>query len=177
MRFFLRASLFGVAAAMLFFAGYEAGSFGGVSTAKVIYSLDAKQNDQEIIRLIDEADRYAYFAVYTFTKPDIAEALVRAKRRGVDVEGITDRDQAALPEEASVLATLRAGGIPVGTQKHPDGIMHIKALVTDQAYAVGSYNWTWAATNVNDEILEIGTDENVREEYLDIVRRVIKGNR
>ena len=54
--------------------------------------------------------------------------------------------------------------------------MHMKVLVTDHAYALGSYNWTESATTLNDEILEIGTAEPLREEYLDIVKRVLAAN-
>jgi phosphatidylserine/phosphatidylglycerophosphate/cardiolipin synthase-like enzyme len=143
----------------------------------VLYSLDKKQNDKAIVQLIDGANQYAYFAIYTFTKENIANALIRAKRRGLDVEGITDLEQSQLPDEAVILQKLRVAGISVETQKHPDGIMHIKALVTDHAYAIGSYNWTWSATNVNDEILEIGTDENLRSRYLAIIEKVLTTNR
>ena len=50
--------------------------------------------------------------------------------------------------------------------------MHLKALVTDKAYLSGSYNWTSAATNLNDEILEIGRDENIRKKYHDILEEI-----
>jgi hypothetical protein len=71
---------------------------------------------------------------------------------------------------------LVAANIRVLTQKHPEGIMHIKALVTENAYASGSYNWTDGANNVNDEVLEIGTNENVRKQYLAIIKRLLITN-
>jgi phosphatidylserine/phosphatidylglycerophosphate/cardiolipin synthase-like enzyme len=51
--------------------------------------------------------------------------------------------------------------------------MHIKALVTDKAYISGSYNWTQAATTLNDEVLEIGRDEGMRKQYERIMKEVI----
>src|SRR5258706_15120048 len=54
------------------------------------YSLDRKQNDKELVRVIDGAHKYLYFAIYTFTKANIADAIIRAKQRGVDVRGIID---------------------------------------------------------------------------------------
>ncbi|MBU6231213.1 MAG: hypothetical protein KGI45_02530 [Patescibacteria group bacterium] len=146
-----------------------------VSDTKVVYSLDLRQNDREIIRLLNEADKYAYFAIYYFTRGDIADALVRAKERGIDVRGITDA-AASLDSNKAVVQKLRAAGIPVETQKHQDGIMHIKALVTDKAYASGSYNWTDQATEANDEVLEIGTDRNVHDQYLEIIKRLLTNN-
>ena len=55
-----------------------------------------------------------------------------------------------------------------------NGIMHIKLLVTEQAYAFGSYNWTRSATTLNDEILEIGTDRALRQAYENIFKEIIE---
>jgi phosphatidylserine/phosphatidylglycerophosphate/cardiolipin synthase-like enzyme len=145
------------------------------SEFKVIYSLDRKQNNREIIKLIDDADSYVYFAIYYFSRHDIADALIRAKKRGVVVWGIMDRE-ASKDANKTVLAQLRAAGIPLETQRHLDGIMHMKVLVTDKAYASGSYNWTESATSQNDEVLEIGSNENVRQQYLAIVKKVLLAN-
>jgi len=165
--------------AFLFFAGYRIAknSVGNIaSQTKVFYSLDKRENDQEVIKVIDDANTYVYFAIYTFTKTDIADALVRAKARGLVVEGITDTIQSASAYQKPILAKLAAAGIPMETQKHTDGIMHIKAVVTDNAYALGSYNWTDSATVANDEILEVGTNDILRKEYLDIIKKVISVN-
>jgi phosphatidylserine/phosphatidylglycerophosphate/cardiolipin synthase-like enzyme len=145
------------------------------SEFRVIYSLDRRQNDQEIIRVINSAERYVYFAVYYFSKNNIADALIAAKDRGVIVRGIVDRE-GNVDANKAVFDKLVAAGIPVETQRHLDGIMHMKAMVTDKAYASGSYNWTEAATDSNDEILEIGTDGAVREQYLSIIKRLLVAN-
>lgn len=142
---------------------------------KVIYSLDRRENDMEIIKLINNADKYVLFAVYYFTKTEIADALIRAKERGVIVRGITDR-AASEDSNKSVVDRLRRAGISIETQKHEDGIMHMKLLVTDKAYASGSYNWTGSATLANDEVLEIGTNSYVHDEYLKIIKKVIAKN-
>ena len=148
---------------------------------RVVYSLDQKQNDKEIIALIDAAKSYIYFAIYTFTLPSIADALVAAKKRGVDVRGIVDSEQSSNSYGAPILARLQAAGIPVVTEKHAtgNGIMHLKLLVTERACATGSYNWTKSATTINDEVLEIGTDEKLRQAYENILKRLLdayKGN-
>lgn len=142
----------------------------------VLYSLDRKQNDRALISLIDDAHRYIYFAVYEFTLSDVADALVRAKQRGVDVKGITDRENSTDSYEAPIISELREAGIPVETQQHPSGIMHIKALVTEKAYASGSYNWTHSATTENDEVLEIGSDPALRQRYEDILKELLADN-
>jgi len=150
-------------------------------SVRVIYSLDQKQNDKELIALIDSAKSRVYFAIYTFTLSSIADALVKAKERGVDVRGIVDSEQSGNSYGIPIKDKLLAAGIPLVTEKHStgNGIMHIKLLVTDSAYAFGSYNWTSSATTINDEILEIGTDPALRQTYENILKRLLdayKGN-
>lgn len=164
------------AIALAALAGFEAGIFYYHASFTVLYSLDKKQNDQAIISVIENANSYIYFAVYTFTKENIADALIAAKQRGLDVRGITDATQAQLPSEVTLLKRLEKAGIPVETQKHVEGIMHIKAIVTDNEYALGSYNWTSAATLENDEVLEIGTDHYLHDQYLAIIKKVLTVN-
>ena len=169
--------------------GYAAGGSGAQNTnidipaqtvsaptagsTRVIYSLDKKQNDQEIIALINEAEDHIYFAIYTFTLPSIADALVAAKKRGIEVKGIMDSEQSSNSYGAPITEKLRAAGIPLFTERHAtgNGIMHIKLLVTEQAYMFGSYNWTRSATTLNDEIVEIGTDTTLRQAYENILKK------
>ncbi len=151
------------------------------SSVRVVYSLDQKQNDKELIALIDNAKSRVYFAIYTFTLPSIADALVAAKKRGVDVRGVVDSEQSSNSYGAPVTEKLLAAGIPLVTEKHVtgNGIMHIKLLVTEQAYAFGSYNWTNSATTINDELLEIGTDPALRQVYENVLKKLLdayKGN-
>ena len=144
-------------------------------TVRVIYSLDQKQNDQEILALITSAKSRIYFAIYEFTLADIADALVAAKKRGIEVRGLVDAGESANSYDKPIINELVAAGIPVETEKHAtgNGIMHIKAIVTDQAYAIGSYNWTNSATTLNDEILEIGTDPVTRQIYENLLKRLL----
>ena len=146
---------------------------------RVVYSLDQKQNDQEIIALIDAAKSRIYFAMYEFTLKNIADALVAARKRGVEVRGLVDAGESANSYDKPIIAELVAAGIPVETEKHADGsgIMHIKAIVTDSAYALGSYNWTGSATTENDEILEIGTDPTLRQTYETILTKLLNAYR
>lgn len=143
-------------------------------SVRVIYSLDQKQNDKELIALIESATSHVYFAIYEFTLRDVADALVAAKKRGLDVRGLVDSGESSNSYDRPIIQMLVEAGIPVETERHPDGngIMHIKLLVTDGAYAFGSYNWTNSATTINDEILEIGTDSALRQTYENILLKL-----
>ena len=190
----IRAALAALLAVAAGGVGYSAGGSGAAAvisipaqtvtappagSTRVIYSLDQKQNDKEIIALINGAKTKIYFAIYEFTLRDVAEALVAAKKRGVEVRGLVDAGESSNSYDKPVIKLLTDAGIPVETEKHADGngIMHIKALVTDSAYAMGSYNWTGSATTENDEILEIGTDPALRQAYENILTKLLDAYR
>ena len=167
-----------VIAGLAGFVGYQTAESAFAGEFTILYSLDKQENDQAIVGAINGAQKYAYFAIYEFTKTNIEEALIKAKQRGVDVEGIMDASQSDDGgPQAAIIKKLRAAGIPVETQKHPLGIMHIKMLVTDNAYALGSYNWTESATTENDEVLEVGTNDGLRKQYLRIIEEVLTANK
>ena len=148
---------------------------GGANSINVYYSLDNRSNDKELVKIIDKADKYVYFAIYYFTNQNIANSLIAAKKRGLDVIGIMDRD-ASMNANKLTMERLQVSGIRVLTQRHVEGIMHMKVLVTEHAYATGSYNWTDSATRSNDEVLEIGTNDSVRKKYLEIIKKVLTIN-
>lgn len=140
--------------------------------ATVYYNRDVEAN-KKVIETIQHANKFVYFAVYTFTRNDIKDALLGAKHRGLDVQGVTDKDQLVKIElQGKIIKELREAGIPVSTQDHL-GIMHLKTVVTDAGYVSGSYNWTAAATNLNDEVIEVGTDETLRSQYEKVLRKLL----
>ena len=137
-----------------------------------VYYNQERELNKEIISEIRDADKFVYFAVYTFTRADIKDALLAAKYRGLKIVGLTDREQyEKLEPQQKIIDELKKAGIPVYTQDH-SGIMHLKVLVTEKAYASGSYNWTAAATNLNDEVLEVGRDEPLRQTFQTILEKM-----
>lgn len=139
----------------------------------IYYNRDVEAN-RKVIETIQNANAFVYFAVYTFTRNDIKDALLGAKHRGLDVRGVTDKDQLAKVElQGKIIKELKEAGIPVSTQDHL-GIMHLKTVVTDTGYVSGSYNWTGAATNLNDEVIEVGTDESIRKQYETVLRKLLR---
>jgi phosphatidylserine/phosphatidylglycerophosphate/cardiolipin synthase-like enzyme len=138
---------------------------------EVFYNQDTQLN-KKVIEVIRDADQFVYFSIYTFTRTDIKDALLAAKYRGLKVVGINDRSQySQIENQKKIIDELKKAGIPVYEQNH-SAIMHMKAVVTDKAYASGSFNWTSAATNLNDEVLEVGRDENIRKQYQHILEEL-----
>lgn len=139
---------------------------------KIYYNHDTQAN-VAVTNTIQDADKFVYFAIYTFTRQDIADALLAAKHRGLDVRGIVDKSQSkSLDAQKSIVKDLQDAGIAIVMNDH-NYIMHMKTVVTDKGYVSGSYNWTAAATDNNDEIIEVGKDEAIRKQYQNVLEEVI----
>lgn len=137
----------------------------------VYYNKQVAANEL-LIQTINQAEQYVYFAIYTFTRTDIKDALLGAKYRGLNVRGIVDKQQITrIPEQGKIVAELQRYGIPIYVQDH-QAIMHLKTLVTDKAYFSGSYNWTVSATDSNDEVIEIGRDPTIKKQYEQVLNEL-----
>ena len=97
-------------------------------------------------------------SVYALTAPSVVKALVEAKRRGLDIRVITDRERLNDPKQHSAVSTLRLAGVPIKINRH-DGFMHLKQIVIDDVINVsGSANHTTSGNRYNDERLDVITD-------------------
>ncbi|WP_235426053.1 phospholipase D-like domain-containing protein, partial [Xanthomonas euvesicatoria] len=68
---------------------------------------------------------------YSFTAPDIAQALIAAKKRGVDVRVVVDADQSRQRSQIAALNTLALAGVSVRLNGRYQ-IMHDKVIVADR---------------------------------------------
>ncbi len=140
---------------------------------RVYYNKDVRGNEL-IIDEIRKADHFIYFAIYTFTRTDIKDALIAAKLNGKEVVGVVDESQTLeIEQQRDIIKDLIAAGIPISFDDH-SAIMHLKVLVTDKSYVSGSFNWTASATERNDEVLEIGKDEKIRKQYEQLIRYLVQ---
>jgi phosphatidylserine/phosphatidylglycerophosphate/cardiolipin synthase-like enzyme len=124
----------------------------------------------KLVELYSRAQRYIYVAVYGLTYPPAVKALIAAKKRGVDVRIITDREKLSDPKQEIAAETLRLAGIPVRVNQH-DGLMHLKQVVMDdEVNTTGSMNHTTSGNKYNDERLDVITDRassiKAREKFL-----------
>jgi phosphatidylserine/phosphatidylglycerophosphate/cardiolipin synthase-like enzyme len=109
--------------------------------------------DRALIQLARAAQMYLDAACYTFSLDSIADELMAAKNRGVNVRLILDRSQSG--QTWCPASRLAAADIPVRINTH-GGLMHDKFLVADgRSVATGSFNWTQAAVGKNDENLVV----------------------
>ena len=107
-----------------------------------------------IVDGIRQARNQILVQAYSFTSRALANALIAAKRRGVDVRVLADREQ-TFSGEANRIPELVRSGIPVMPEVRYQSA-HNKVMVMDAgtegaAVVTGSYNWTYAAQNKNAE--------------------------
>lgn len=125
-----------------------------------------------LVAAIDSAAASVRFATYSFTHPDIADALMRAHARGVTVTGIFDKSQAS--SSYSVDETLAQAGLAVHLDGNENasgfngGKLHHKLLIVDggpgegpATVATGSTNWSRSAQQDNDEnsVMMVNVDD------------------
>ena len=127
-----------------------------------------------IIREIQQAKKELLVAVYAFTSDELATAVVQAKKRGLAVQVVIDRDFDAGNErskgkflEAQRVPVRRIAAIKSNPPVKEAGLMHQKFAILDRsAVLTGSYNWTHAADRLNDENLLFFRDAGpLAEEY------------
>ncbi len=127
-----------------------------------------------IIREIQQAKKELLVAVYAFTSDELATAVVQAKKRGLAVQVVIDRDFDAGNErskgkflEAQRVPVRRIAAIKSNPPVKEAGLMHQKFAVFDRnTLLTGSYNWTHAADRLNDENLLFFRDAGpLAEEY------------
>lgn len=86
-------------------------------------------------------------ALYHLDSKQVTDALIKAHKKGVNVQVMTENDNA---EEADIQRLLREG-ISVRDDEDNDGYMHHKFFVVDGRYVwTGSYNITYNGAYKND---------------------------
>lgn len=128
-----------------------------------------------VIEAIARANTQVLVQAYTFTHRAIAEALVAARGRGIDVRVIADLEQAGRVE-TSLLGWLAERAVPV----YLDGqhaAAHGKVMVLDAdrenpVVITGSFNFTHAAQYRNAEnLLILRGDKPLAERFASDWRR------
>lgn len=137
----------------------------------VLFSPDT-QPATRLIELIDKTEHKIYAAVYMLTEKKIAHALVKAKKRGVDVQIVIDKT--SMENSFGKGNFLRAHDIDVFVYKPKQlksnhgtysSLMHHKFALLDNVLWTGSFNWTKTANLNNQENVIITDREDNPEIY------------
>jgi phosphatidylserine/phosphatidylglycerophosphate/cardiolipin synthase-like enzyme len=126
--------------------------------------------DVLLISLINRANRSIYVAVYSFTRDLLATALISSMERGVEVRVVIERERAY--EQGSEYPRLKSAGVDVRLDGNPN-LMHHKFMVIDGYIVVtGSYNWSSAAEDRNDENIVVILDRDVAQRFVQEFERI-----
>lgn len=111
-----------------------------------------------IVRAIEGAKKQVLVQTFSFTHRKIAQALIDAKRRGVDVRLIAD-DAQIRRMQRGLVPEIAAGGVLTFVDSVHDSahnkVMVIDAGLPDATVITGSFNFTHAAQYRNAENLLI----------------------
>lgn len=116
---------------------------------------------------IESASQRVHVAVYLFNQQDIADALLSAHDRGVEVQVVVEasEDVPSGGTNFDVVQQLLEAGIRVRDDGN-SAIMHNKFTVIDgHEVMTGSYNYTNAATYNNDENLVRLVSSTTNEDF------------
>jgi len=129
---------------------------------KVYFSPNGGCQDT-VLSEINKAHDSIDIAMYELTSKEIAQALVKAKKRDVKVK-ITF-DAAQIKDHASKSRYLMNKGLDVKFKMGP-GLLHDKfAVIDDKIVLTGSFNWTESADKKNAENLLVITDKEIAQKY------------
>lgn len=118
---------------------------------------------QKIVATINNAVSNIWVQAYSFTSRPIADALLDATQRGVQVKIIIDKVNL---KPGSTPRFLARHQIPVWVDKKP-AIAHNKVMIIDQTKVItGSFNFTRAAQFSNAENVLIIDDATLAKKYL-----------
>jgi phosphatidylserine/phosphatidylglycerophosphate/cardiolipin synthase-like enzyme len=107
-----------------------------------------------IVDCIRRAKNQILVQAFSFTSRTLANALIAARRRGVDVHVMADREQTFSGEASRIPDLVRAGiqvMLEARYQSAHNKVMVIDAATADAVVITGSYNWTHAAQSKNAE--------------------------
>ena len=123
-----------------------------------------------LISLFSRANESIYVMIYSFTLDGVAEALIQAVNRGVDVRVVIEERNAF--SRGSEYQRLLENGVSVRLDGNPS-LMHNKVAIIDgQIVITGSMNWSFSGDTRNDENIIVIQDPQLAESYLEEFNRI-----
>lgn len=128
----------------------------------------------EITSRIKKASKYIYVLAYLLTSDDIADALIDAHNKNVNVKIIVERSMVNVT--GSDYWRLKQAGIDTRVE-NTTYLLHHKIIIIDGKIVItGSYNFSRAAEDENYENLIIINDPEIVHAYEEEFSRVIQNS-
>jgi len=140
----------------------EAGE--GVEVLDICFSPDGDCLEV-LLSFIQNARESVYVMIYVFTLDDVADALIDAAARGVDVKVLIEADSAFI--RGSEYSRLAENGVEVRLDRNRY-LMHNKVAVIDGRIVItGSMNWSFRGAFRNNENIIVLEDPDTAAEFID----------
>lgn len=120
-----------------------------------------------VLQTIESAKHSIQILAYAFQAPDIMQALVAAKKRGVNVRVVVDKKRNVGEVSQAAIAFVTANGVELRTNDHFH-IHHDKIIIADgNTVETGSFNFASSAETANSENVVVIRDmPEVSRQYL-----------
>ena len=128
------------------------------------YFFPNPSNEQRVVNMFRTCKKTLDIAIFTFTRDSIAQAILEAKQRGVQIRCIGDDGNSKV--KGSDVRLLASQGIPCKTDNNLRFHMHNKMAIIDNSVVItGSFNWTNQAINKNQDNILFIEDKNIANQY------------
>ena len=155
--------------ASTFLITQEKASLTNTAQIENVYFSPQDDCSSRLIGLINQAKESIFVEIYTFTDKDIADALISARKRGINVRVLFDKNQASI--KPSLDEYLENSGISI--KYDTGGIMHNKVMIIDGSIVgTGSFNYTLSANKRNNENIVIIRDKKTAKTYIEEFNRL-----
>jgi cardiolipin hydrolase len=119
----------------------------------------------DIIDLMQSADKYLDICVFTISDNRITEEIVKAHNRGIEIRIISDNEK--MNDIGSDIMTLAEAGINIKIDHSPNHMHHKYMIVDEIRVLTGSYNWTKSAAEYNQENIVITDIDEIVTGFID----------
>lgn len=120
-----------------------------------------------VLATIAGAKHHIRMLAYAFQAPDIVQALVAARERGVEVQVVIDKKRNEGKTSRAAMDAATRGGVALRTNDHFH-IHHDKTIIVDDSTVeTGSFNFAPSAETLNSENVVVMSDmPDVARQYL-----------
>lgn len=124
-----------------------------------------------LYNLLSESQESIYFLAFSFTSNELGEIVREKAEAGLTIQGVVDEEQVA-SNTGTEFDPFRQAGLDVLIDGN-EGQMHHKVFIVDgKIVVIGSYNFSKAAEERNDENIIIVYNDKIAEFFVQEFQRV-----
>jgi phosphatidylserine/phosphatidylglycerophosphate/cardiolipin synthase-like enzyme len=118
---------------------------------------------ESISDLLKQAKQSLDICVFTITDERLANDILVCHRNGIKVRIITDDEK--MYDHGSAIKDLKSAGIPVKIDHSRYHMHHKFGIIDSRIIFTGSFNWTYTASNHNQENMLVTTNHDIVNQY------------